>query len=75
MAGNAPAFSALVSSVLEHAKVLSAAAEMELATEISDTDLAVRQMLKRASDLVRGAAAMGDQRNPIALGVLSRRDS
>lgn len=72
MSGNAPSLTDLVASLNKHAEVLSAAASMEVPGAAVETDAPVREMLQRAGELIRGAAVVGEQRNPLALGVLSR---
>lgn len=72
MSSNAISFTDLVASLTEHSQVLSAAAGMENFGTAVESDIPVREMLQRAGELVRGAAALGEQKNPRALGVLSR---
>jgi hypothetical protein len=67
-----PELSTLVAGLYKHGEMLAAAVAMETPGNAAETDTAVRQMLQRASDLVRAAGALGEQRNPTALGVLSR---
>jgi len=62
----------LVGSLNKQAEGLQAAAQMKQSGKPAETDEAVRQMLQRASDLVRASGALGEQRNSIALAVLSR---
>lgn len=72
MSGNAPNLTDVVASLIKHAEVLSAAAAMEIPGASVETDGPVREMLQRAGEFVRGAAVLGEQRNPQALGILSR---
>lgn len=59
-------------SLGEHARTLAAAALIEASGGRAATDDAVRQMLRRASELMRGAAALGKDANPVTLGVVAR---
>ena len=72
MAALAHELSTLVAGLCKHAELLAAAAAMDALGQPVTTDEAVREMLKRAADLVRGASALGAQGNQTALGVLSR---
>ena len=72
MSSKAVNFTDLVASLTKHSEVLNAAASVEIPGTAVETDTPVREMLQRAGELVRGAAALGEQRNPRALGVLSR---
>jgi hypothetical protein len=72
VASASPSLNELVASLAKHAEVLGASALMKAPEEVRRQDVPVREMLQRASDLVRGAAALGEQCNPGALGVLAR---
>lgn len=52
--------------------MLIAASEIDVVGAVDPRDEIVRQQLRRASDLVRGAATMGSDQNPICLGILGR---
>lgn len=62
----------LSQSLRERAQMLAAAASVEASSSDSDTDTAVRQILSRAAELIRGAAALGKESNPVALAVVAR---
>lgn len=72
MADQAPDIADLVAGLTKHAEALHAASSMEVPGEPAEADALVREMLSRAGDLVRGAAALGQQRNVASLGVLLR---
>jgi hypothetical protein len=62
----------LVTNLAKNAEVLRAAASMEISDESAGTDAPVREMLLRASELVRGATVLGQNHNHSTLSVLSR---
>lgn len=69
----APDQADLVDSLKKHAEVLAAAASMNANGDApTDMDAAVREMLSRSSELLRGAASLGNDGNPIALEVIGR---
>ncbi len=69
----APSQADLVASLKKHAEVLTAAASMDVnRVAPTDMDAAVRGMLSRSSELLRGAASLGNDVNPIALEVIAR---
>ena len=69
----APDQADLVASLKKHAEVLAAAASMNANGDApTDMDAAVREMLSRSSELLRGAASLGNDGNPIALEVIGR---
>lgn len=73
MIGQDSGIKALISGLHKHADALSSAAAMCSLDEMaSEADKAIQQMLKRASELVRAAGLLGEQRNPTALAVISR---
>ncbi|MCC4118644.1 DUF5677 domain-containing protein [Aromatoleum toluclasticum] len=68
-----PSQADLVASLKKHAEVLAAAASMDVnGAAPTDMDAAVREMLSRSSELLRGAASLGNDGNPIALEVIAR---
>lgn len=69
----APSQADLVASLKKHADALAAAASMDVnGIAPTDMDAAVRGMLSRSSELLRGAASLGNDVNPIALEVIAR---
>lgn len=62
----------LVESLRAHASLLIRSSEMEATGAPDPRDNFVRQQLRRAAELVSGAAALGAVANPACLGVLSR---
>lgn len=69
----APDQANLIASLKKHAEVLAAAASMNVdGAAPTDMDAAVRGMLSRSSELLRGAASLGSDGNPIALEVIER---
>ena len=69
----APNQADLVTSLKKHAEVLAGAASMDLkAAAITEMDEAIRGMLSRSADLVRGAALLGNDGNVPALEVVAR---
>ena len=69
----APDQADLVASLKKHVEVLAAAASMNANGDApTDMDAAVREMLSRSSELLRGAASLGNDGNPIALEVIGR---
>ncbi|WP_238351714.1 DUF5677 domain-containing protein [Pseudomonas sp. SWRI99] len=62
----------LVESLNTQSTVLIASSQMEVSGSTDPRDTFVRQQLKRAADLVSGAAALGAARNAACLGILSR---
>lgn len=63
----------LVASLKKHAEVLAAAATMDVhGAPPSEMDAAIRGMLSRAAELLRGAASLGNEGNPTALEVIAR---
>lgn len=72
MATGASDLSELVANLAKQAEMLEAAAAMEMSRDSVEADVPVRQMLRRAGSLSKGAATLGQQRNTEALGVLSR---
>lgn len=63
----------LVASLKKHAEVLAAAASMDVnGAAPTDMDVAVRGLLSRSSELLRGAASLGSDENPTALEVIAR---
>jgi len=45
---------------------------LEIKGEACDRDEVVRQILRRSSELIRGAGALGQENNSVALGILAR---
>ena len=69
----APDQADLVASLKKHAEVLAAAASMQVpGAAPTDMDAAVRGMLSRSAELLRGAASLGKEVNPTALEVIAR---
>lgn len=63
----------LVASLKKHAEVLGAAATMDVhGAPSTDMDQAIRGMLSRSAELLRGAASLGNEANPTALEVIAR---
>ncbi|AZF53433.1 hypothetical protein C4J85_2949 [Pseudomonas sp. R4-34-07] len=62
----------LVESLKTQSTLLIASSQMEASGSADPRDTFVRQQLKRAADLVSGAAALGAARNAACLGILSR---
>lgn len=62
----------LVQSMHEQASRLIAASEIDAAGPADVRDELVRQQLRRAAELVRGAATLGSDQNPACLGILGR---
>jgi hypothetical protein len=63
---------ALAKSLLQQSEVLLAASTMELKVQPAEADISVRQMLSRAAELMRAAAALGKEANATGLAVLAR---
>ncbi len=62
----------LVESLRTHASLLITSSEMKATGAPDPRDDFVRQQLRRAAELVSGAAALGAVANPTCLGILSR---
>ncbi len=62
----------LVESLNTQSTFLIASSQMKASESADPRDTLVRQQLKRAADLVSGAAALGAARNAACLGILSR---
>lgn len=62
----------LVESLRTHASLLIRSSEIEATGAPDPRDNFVRQELRRAAELVSGAAALGAIANPACLGILSR---
>ena len=62
----------LVESLNTQSTFLIASSHMKASESADPRDTLVRQQLKRAADLVSGAAALGAARNAACLGILSR---
>lgn len=67
-----PTLAALVQSLHEQVSRLIAASEIDAVGSVDPRDELVRQQLRRAAELVRGAAALGSDQNPACLGILGR---
>lgn len=72
MPTSTPLLTELVQSLNEQAFRLIAASEVSAAGPADPRDELVRQQLRRASELVRGAATLGSDQNPSCLGILGR---
>lgn len=62
----------LIESLSTQSTFLIASSQMKASESTDPRDTFVRQQLKRAADLVSGAAALGAARNAACLGILSR---
>ena len=67
-----PLLTELVQSLNEQVSRLIAASEIDASGPADPRDELVRQQLRRASELVRGAATLGSDQNPSCLGILGR---
>lgn len=68
-----PSRADLVTSLKKHAEVLAAAASMDVkAAPSTEMDVAIRGMLSRSAELVRGAALLGNDGCGAALEVVAR---
>ncbi len=72
MSTSTPLLTELVQSLNEQVSWLIAASEVDAAGPADPRDELVRQQLRRASELVRGAATLGSDQNPSCLGILGR---
>ncbi|MDP9123080.1 MAG: DUF5677 domain-containing protein [Pseudomonadota bacterium] len=62
----------LVDSLGMQCQLLAASASMECTEPSNPRDMLVRDQMRRAAELVRGAATLGASRNAACLGILSR---
>jgi len=63
----------LVASLKKHAEVLAASASVDVnGVAPTDMDAAVRELLSLSSELLRAAASLGRDENPIALEIIAR---
>lgn len=72
MPTSTPILAELVQSMHEEVPRLIAASEIEAIGPADPRDELVRLQLRRAAELVRGAAALGSDQNPSCLGILGR---
>jgi hypothetical protein len=72
MTTTTPTLGELVRSMHEQVALLTAASEIEATGQADLRDEIARQHLRRAAELVRGAAALGAIQNAACLGILGR---
>ena len=62
----------LAESLQTRANMMAAAAKMPATGAEQKRDVAVRRILGRSAELMRGAASLGRDRNPVTLGIVAR---
>ncbi len=67
-----PTLDELVQSMREEASRLIEASKIDAASEPDPRDEVVRQQMRRAAELIRGAATLGSDLNPACLGIIAR---
>jgi len=72
MSGSSPSTNEIVESLTMQAGVLLQASQIEAGESPDERDEFTRQQLRRASELDKGAAALGAIENSACLGILSR---
>jgi hypothetical protein len=72
MSTSKPQLAELVQSLHEQVSRLIAASEIDALGQADLRDGLVREQLRRAAELVRGAATLGSDQNPACLGILGR---
>jgi hypothetical protein len=72
MTVQSPTLDELVQSMYEQAELLKKASEIEANGEADIRDEVVRQQMRRAAELVEGAAVLGAKENAVCLGIIAR---
>ncbi len=72
MSTAAPTLAELVQAMREDASRLIEASKIDAANQPDPRDEVVRHQMRRAAELIRGAAALGTDLNPACLGIIAR---